>query len=57
MDISILLKEVAKHEINKRHLERLKKCKTLADRTKSSKIRMQEYEDLAIEYQQLLQKK
>jgi len=49
-----MLRDDAELGIQGRHLERLKKCKTLKCRTKSSKIRLKELDELATEFNELL---
>ena len=56
VEFSISLKEKAKEAITVRHLLRLKNCKSLTDRTNSSKIRMKELDEMAIEFNCLKQK-
>jgi len=55
-DTFYMLKDDAEEAIQRRHLERLKNCRTLKKRTISSKIRWDELEEMAIEFSELTQK-
>ena len=48
-----MFRENAETGIQNRHLERLKKTKSLGQRTASSKIRWAELEELAVEFREL----
>lgn len=54
LDTLQMLRDDAELSIQNRHKERLEKCTTLRCRTKSSKLRLKELEELAVEFQQLL---
>jgi len=55
-NFSICMKQKAKDAITDRHMMRLKKSNSLADRTNSSKIRWREFDEMAIEFNCLKQK-
>ena len=55
-NISICMKEKAIKDINERHLARLKKSSSLAHRSNSSKIRWDELNEMAIEFNYLNKK-
>jgi hypothetical protein len=56
VEFSICMKEKAIKDINERHLARLKKGSSLAHRTNSSKIRWDELNEMAIEFNYLNKK-
>lgn len=55
-DTFYMFKDDAEEAIQRRHLERLKNCRTLKNRTISSKLRWDELEEMAIEFSELTQK-
>ena len=55
-DTLYMFREDAQTAIQTRHLERLKKCKSLKQRTNSSKIRWDELEEMGNEFVELTHK-